>query len=81
MSLIIPLHQIKEENREGFGGKAFSLAIPFQVTVDGYLGIITLAAESHGLWPWMNASFWPGCRLTGASVKCHWLCPWGYTSG
>jgi len=27
VSLIIPLHQIKEEDREQFGGKAFSLAI------------------------------------------------------
>ena len=31
MSLIIPLHQIKEEDREQVGGKAFSLAILSQI--------------------------------------------------
>jgi len=27
MNLIIPLHQIKKEDKEGVGGKAFSLAM------------------------------------------------------
>ena len=31
MSLIIPLQQVKEEDREGVGGKACSLAILFQI--------------------------------------------------
>ncbi len=26
------------------------------------------------------ASFWPGCRPTRASVRCHRLCPWGSTN-
>jgi hypothetical protein len=39
MSLIIPFHQIKEEDKKQVGGKAFSLAIQFQVRMDRYLEI------------------------------------------
>jgi len=59
MSLIIPLQQIKEEDREGVGGKAFSLAILCQigmnvpdalcVKTEAYHQFITCAGLREGI--------------------------------
>ncbi len=47
MSLIIPLHQVKEKDRERVGGKAFSLAILSQMGMHVSEALCVKAEASH----------------------------------
>jgi len=51
MNLVIPLNEICEYDRQRGGGKASALAMMarsgMDVTVDGYLGIVTIHERTH----------------------------------